>query len=348
MIHEKWNEMEKDPGKWKWSRKMIQENENDPGEIFTTWLQMQKQWKATLKFFQRFHILRWIGNFNLLACFTPGNFFVVKMASVENMIVLSMFFICKSWQLTFWNGHTLNQRHAHTYNSFGNWKCKKKGNLERKHWKHTVRKLYDQHVLVDIQLDLVCFSNSFPQVLFEYMLVHNCCKHKQLSFKVFPTVSASVFQTVSPYSILENLFITFIESRKYRTFVFFPARCCLQIIFEMGYTSDSLIQITIPNDSWKWWSLRLGHFKWAKLLIKAGKPQANHLWKIILRLETLCLLFHGLYTLLYTEYFKVKNSFLKRALEACSFLQTTIACIYLWFSSAFQTRRHRVKYHVLS
>ena len=299
MIQEKWNEMEKDPGKWKWSRKMIQENENDPGkwsrkmipendpgEIFTTWLQMQTQWKATLKFFQRFHILRWIGNFNLLACFTPGNFFVVKMASVENMIVLSMFFICKSWQLTFWNGHTLNQRHAHTYNSFGNWKCRKKGNLERKHWKHTVRKLYDQHVLVDIQLDLICFSNSFPQVLFEYMLVHNCCKHKQLSFKVFPTVSASVFQTVSPYSNFGNLFITFIESRKYRTFAFFPARCCLQIIFEMGYTSDSLIQITIPNDSWKWWSLRLGHFKWAKLLIKAGKPQANHLWKIILCLET--------------------------------------------------------------
>ena len=193
------------------------------------------------------------------------------------------------------------------------------------------------------------FSNSFPQVLFEYMLVHNCCKHKQLSFKVFPTVSASVFQTVSPYSILENLFITFIESRKYRTFVFFPARCCLQIIFEMGYTSDSLIQITIPNDSWKWWSLRLGHFKWAKLLIKAGKPQANHLWKIILSLETLCLLFHGLYTLLYTEYFKVKKLLLETCFGSLQFLlQTTIACIYLWFSSAFQTRRHRVKYHVLS
>jgi len=170
------------------------------------------------------------------------------MASVENMIVLSMFFICKSWQLTFWNGHTLNQRHAHTYNSFGNWKCRKKGNLERKHWKHTVRKLYDQHVLVDIQLDLICFSNSFLEVLFEYMFVHNCCKHKQLSFKVFPIVSASVFQTVSPYSILENLFITFIESRKYRTFAFFFGKMLLANHIRNGL----YIRFSDPNNNSKW------------------------------------------------------------------------------------------------
>ena len=68
-------------------------------------------------------------------------------------------------------------------------------------------------------------------------------------------------------------------------------------------------------------------------------PRVLHLWKKTLRLETFCLLFHGLYSLLYTAYFKVNKCFLQRSFEACSFLQTCTALIYRRCSSTRRTRR---------
>ena len=167
----------------------------------------------------------------------------------------SVFLICMSWQLTFLNGHTLNRRHA--YLSFHDQQKMQKNET----WKHTLRNFYDQHVLVEIKLEVAVFDmffKLFPRSLFSK---HVCSQLQKTNATVFPkckcwkrlktnntmktnATAVQVFSNCFPKVFSKTCsFITQFESRKFRTTVFFShlffARCCLQIILITGYTTNN-------------------------------------------------------------------------------------------------------------